>query len=266
MSEKYTAWDIRNIDFSKREDLYSAVWKEKFRGSAEQNRRLAIALQYPKLRSIFQKELAPTIAARWALMDEISRTSTSQPSRGLRDRISRFFSNALTGARAQSSNIGEKWSSIMKQSTNYVSSKAQSLGKIISAPFERSKRGTTLCSRTAKKNLDRVLWPWIAPQGNARDVHNSYSRQPWMVGEYQRNKWFKDPPEGALAADIFVETGSKHGHRVVAYVNNWNWFVLDPYLSGGRSTEPQPAWAYFSRIQKPVTGVAYYQKWEIWVV
>lgn len=127
-----------------------------------------------------------------------------------------------------------------------------------SSPFERSSTWTTLCSRTGRNNLSKILdRSEDIPSGNAIDVHEIY--QSWatfdgMVGGYS-SSW--SPPENANVADIFLKTSSPYGHRVAAYRWPRGWMILDPYY-GGKWTVPQPVEEYSKK--NNIAWVAFYQK------
>lgn len=112
----------------------------------------------------------------------------------------------------------------------------KSINKIVhSSPFERSIHWTTLCSRTAYKNLKKL---WVNPRTwNAIDVQRSYWK--WKLQSYPFGDW--------KIIDLFVKVPSKYGHRVAAYFHNWQCYVLDPYyrvINGKTTTKPIPYEVY----------------------
>ena len=70
-----------------------------------------------------------------------------------------------------------------------------------------------------------------------------------MVKPYEKTSSF-NPPENANVVDMSLDTGSKHGHRVVAYKQGNEWYVLDPYYYGSRDTSPKPASEYLTHMKK----------------
>lgn len=145
-------------------------------------------------------------------------------------------------------------------------SKAPSLPYIQSAPFEKNPdTWTTLCSKTARLNLAKLLWWAKVPTWDAKSVYQNYPRYiPGMVWVYQR--WRPDfhPPENANVADVFIDAGGAYGHRAVAYVNNGKWYVLDPYFyNKNEKVIPKPAEEYFSFMKtagRPIGWIAYFRK------
>lgn len=235
-----------------------------YRGTAKQNERLKIALTSSRvLRGLYMKELLSTKNSLNILRNEVANTTSAVPTRGF-NRLRPFFQKApraIAVPETDTRMVSKKPEQVFQKN---ILSNAPWLPVIYSSPFERNpSTGTTLCSRTAKKNIDRVLGNSIAPSGNARDVHENYSRKPWMVTDYQHTSSF-NPPDNANVADIFIDSHGRgnYGHRVVAYVHDKNWYVLDPYYTHW-STEPQLASKYFSMMNwsgKPMAGVAYYQR------
>jgi hypothetical protein len=94
---------------------------------------------------------------------------------------------------------------------------------IKSFPAERSSQWTTLCSKTAHKNLTQTFWV-TSKLDDAMNVYNFYKWK-WVI-----NSNF--PPSNWKVADLFSSSIKypKYGHRSVAFMDNWNWYVLDPYL------------------------------------
>ena len=97
-----------------------------------------------------------------------------------------------------------------------------------SEPAERSASGTTLCSRTAFKNLTK-LWASNPPRGaSARESFQMYGKD----GDTGFPK--SAEAQGATIADLYVDASpknAKYGHRVAAFKEGNQWFVLDPYYS-----------------------------------
>lgn len=115
-----------------------------------------------------------------------------------------------------------------------------------SYPAERSESGTTLCSRTARKNLERL---WV-------DSPSTW----WSAREAYTNLWspkdaFPPSESDAKVADFYLDASAKnkqYGHRVAAFKwESWQWFVLDPYYSiwNTRSRMPIPAETYVSEMR-----------------
>lgn len=128
-----------------------------------------------------------------------------------------------------------------------------------SSPAERSEKGTTLCSRTAQKNLARMGVKNPPGGGSARIAFHSYGKAPAKL-----------PPEGgqdARIADIFLDATPKnaeHGHRAAAFKKNNQWYVLDPYyeMPGmGHTRRPIPLATYvnkFKQLGRKIWGAHYY--------
>ncbi len=122
---------------------------------------------------------------------------------------------------------------------------------ILSNSAEKSESWTTLCSRTARKNLQKL---WIDTP-----VTWSSARNAWENSWSPKNHF---PPEWdtkAKVADIFLDARSDknkmYWHRVAAFkADNWNWYVLDPYYRlfwenwNQNTREPIPAELYVKRV------------------
>lgn len=121
------------------------------------------------------------------------------------------------------------------------------MGGISSGPAERSPSGSTLCSKTARENAERIFGVRLR-RGDAIDVQNSYgaeglrhssdpSRSPTEIASGL-------PPSDPNAnfADVFTGSKSEYGHRCVAFKKNDAWYVLDPYVN--KTTDPVPLAQY----------------------
>ena len=121
---------------------------------------------------------------------------------------------------------------------------------IHSAPVERSASWTTLCSRTARRNLEMLGLTEIHQGSSARDSFNMYPTE--RIATF--------PPAAdstAKVADIYLDASSEnaqYGHRAAAF-KQWNqWFVLDPYygdniVGEANRNNPIPAERYMDYMQ-----------------
>lgn len=121
---------------------------------------------------------------------------------------------------------------------------------IKSAPtYKSSSTWTTLCSKTAQENGNNFwlkLPDWNAKLGVEKDpidsrfIETKKAENGSMVdlNEYSKtNKWnFAD-----LSVKSDTTNWKKYGHRAVAFLEktSWQWYVLDPYYSGGKKRRPQ---------------------------
>lgn len=137
-------------------------------------------------------------------------------------------------------------------------------GKINSLPKQYSSRGTTLCSQTARLNLNRL--GLSVPSGDADSVFGQYRGGGSGRGMLKFDSGGFNPPAGATVADIMLDTpklpsyGRDYGHRFAAYKQGGRWYALDPYYGG--TTSPIPLDSFLSRFQwrqgYSVRGAAYY--------
>jgi len=118
---------------------------------------------------------------------------------------------------------------------------------LYSNPSEKSKKGTTLCSRTAKKNLDALLVNEVM-KGDSVVVMRYYEKnkdeysiikgeyasrsknRPKRVSENNKNLAKKLNQTDGLIGDAFTESTSEYGHRVALVNTDRGWCVLDPYI------------------------------------
>ena len=83
----------------------------------------------------------------------------------------------------------------------------------------------TQCSRTARFNLNRL------GVNNIRQGSSALA----SFELYPSDKISEFPPKGpstAKVADFYLDASAKNakfGHRVAAFQQNGDWFVLDPY-------------------------------------
>ncbi len=98
---------------------------------------------------------------------------------------------------------------------------------IQSSPAERSPSETPLCSKTARLNLG-MLWLTEVHQGSsARDSFQMYPSE--RISPF--------PPawnSTSKVADFYLDASlenAQYGHRVAAFKQGNEWFVLDPYYS-----------------------------------
>lgn len=137
-------------------------------------------------------------------------------------------------------------------------------GKINSLPKQYSSRGTTLCSQTARLNLNRL--GLSVPSGDADSVFGQYRGGGSGRGMLKFDAGGFNPPAGATVADIMLDTpklpsyGRDYGHRFAAYKQGGRWYALDPYYGG--TTSPIPLDSFLSRFQwrqgYSVRGAAFY--------
>lgn len=111
----------------------------------------------------------------------------------------------------------------------------------ISAEFEVSEKGTTLCSRTAYKNLNMlgVENPYSGNANIVEAIYDNYRNKIRGTNNYEIGEGLKSFNNNAqiLAADIFVESGSEYGHRAAAYKGaDEQWRILDPYRNNRSRT------------------------------
>jgi hypothetical protein len=116
-----------------------------------------------------------------------------------------------------------------------------------SLPAEKSESGTTLCSRTAFMNLER-MGVKNAPRGwSAKQSFDLYGKSAMEFPP----RWNGD----AQVADLYLDATPKnkqYGHRVAAFKKWENWYVLDPYYALpwiGRTRQPIPAETYVSAMR-----------------
>lgn len=117
----------------------------------------------------------------------------------------------------------------------------KSVNKVIhSSPSEKSIHWTTLCSRTAHKNLKK--FGINSPIWHAINVMRIY----W------KSKILSFPFGDGKIIDLFVKTKSEYWHRAAAFFNNWKCYVLDPYypvVNWKRTTAPIPYEVYSKGLQ-----------------
>lgn len=121
------------------------------------------------------------------------------------------------------------------------------MGGISSGPAERSGTGTTLCSKTARENAERIFGVRLG-SGDAIDVQTRYG----PVGMRNSPDPARSPTEissglppndpKANFADVFTGSKSNYGHRCVAFKKGESWYVLDPYVN--KTTDPVPLAQY----------------------
>lgn len=115
-------------------------------------------------------------------------------------------------------------------------------GAITSNKAERDSSGTTLCSKTARLNLQK-LWLYNVP-------HWSSAKQSFDQYESQDIIPPKDLPplkDSSIAVlDLYLDASPKnrlYWHRVACVKLGWSWAVLDPYYpipNIWRTTRPIP--------------------------
>jgi len=119
---------------------------------------------------------------------------------------------------------------------------------IVSNPVERSSKGTTLCSKTARLNLIDL---WVnSPNrwGSAKSSFQQYNRD--------EISWFPPSDTTAVVADLYLDASPwnrQYWHRAACFKQDWEWFVLDPYYKipwyENSRTSPIPADAYLNHMQ-----------------
>lgn len=121
-----------------------------------------------------------------------------------------------------------------------------------------SNKKMTYCSKTAQEN-ERFFWLNL-PDWNAREwveklpIDNRFIKtvkaemgQTIDLTQYYSNSWnFVD-----LSVKSDTRNWQKYWHRAVAFLeqNSWQWYVLDPYYSWGKWTNPQPLSEYSKKNQ-----------------
>ncbi|MBN2096181.1 hypothetical protein JW752_02155 [Candidatus Peregrinibacteria bacterium] len=159
--------------------------------------------------------------------------------------------------------------------------------KIQSHPVEVDRNGTTLCSLTAKKNLE-MLCPGkifqsispdhtkrdiqrvregaaagkfdlkdVIPTGNADDVQQYYyslRKNDTISGVLPKDFTDQLNATGKTVCDIITYGGTKYDHRAAGFKGtDGQWYVLDPYRSG-RNTNPI---SFEDYIKKNKTDIAF---------
>lgn len=140
---------------------------------------------------------------------------------------------------------------------------------IRSHPFERSTKGTTLCSKTARLNA-RDIFGVRVPQAHAKAAVESPPIQgEQKKGTYQETLDYRSDGGASFASmqaylrylhaekwvnmcDMLVQSRSPYGHRIILFKSETDGqrYVLDPYRSNDltpNNTDPKPADEYFAR-------------------
>jgi len=119
-------------------------------------------------------------------------------------------------------------------------------GNMRSYPAERSASWTTLCSKTARLNLQRC---WVS------DPHRwSSARASFNMYGGQADTAFPTSNRDARVADVFIDASpanAQYGHRVCAFKQWENWMIMDPYYNipgHGRGVNPIPAETYLNHM------------------
>lgn len=129
--------------------------------------------------------------------------------------------------------------------TNILETKANQLWftrPILSAPtYKNPKTWVTLCSRTARENLQKLWIKFPVQWATARDSFRLY----WKQAE-------KFPPKysSKSVADLYLDASSankEYWHRAIWVKINGEWFVLDPYYTKTRN--PVPANEYLTTMK-----------------
>lgn len=97
-------------------------------------------------------------------------------------------------------------------------------GRYRSEPAERSSTWVTLCSKTARLNLEKMGVENPLRWSSARESYNMYGRQ-W-------DTWFPQWSSDKRVADVYIDASprnAQYGHRVAAFQDNGQWYILDPY-------------------------------------
>lgn len=109
---------------------------------------------------------------------------------------------------------------------------------IKSAPKYKSRNWITLCSKTARENLQNLWCKNVKQWNSAKDSFNRYGKTP--------EKFPPNDPNSSLI-DLYMDASSKnrqYWHRAVWVKIEWKWFVLDPYYA--KTREPMPANQYLT--------------------
>lgn len=129
---------------------------------------------------------------------------------------------------------------------------------IVSFPAERE-GSTTLCSRTAYKNLTQTFWISLNPEKSkwdANKVRDNYKASWELKTSFPPNDW--------SVAEIFCESLKfpQFGHRSVAFKDNWNWYILDPYLAvvKWKATREPILWSTYKSYLDKVGRTFYWAK------
>lgn len=131
-----------------------------------------------------------------------------------------------------------------------------------SYPVERSESGTTLCSRTAYLNLQRL---WVSGHPRLWSANASMEAYGSSAStEFPPSGW-----SGQKVWDFFLgwhgwsENFQKYGHRVAGFQKDGQWYILDPYykINGSNTRQPIPIELYRQTMQaqgKDFKWVRYY--------
>lgn len=220
----------KSVDFKARKDFFSLLKNEKYTGSTQQNMELYHFL-------IQQIELKKII---WELTVQ---TQTESEIDELRCEMSDY-----TDISDQKEEETEKKS----PETDNVFSHLLNPDSISSTPYKVSKTGSTMCSLTARKNLERL---WVdcseIQKWNAKALTRQLQKNGAPV--FQSPDTLKEHLFSQLSVgnvfDIYPKTNN--GHRaIVFWGKNENGspelFVLDPYYLG-RNREPVPLDEYINK-------------------
>ncbi|MBW7954393.1 hypothetical protein H3C61_01130 [Candidatus Gracilibacteria bacterium] len=213
------------IDFNSRKEIYKTFKDDNYVGSARQNIEL-----HKYLIGKFEGE---------KILQEVKITKETQSNLG---KLDLDIENGI-------GNIGN----IKKENNNNnneIPNEEILLNpeKIKSKPYRVSPRGTTMCSFTARKNLENLgINDYM--QGNAKAL----TRQLEKNGAPKFNDFDSINShlnrEDGNVFDIYPKT--KNGHRSICFAGKGangekEFFVLDPYYSGGKSTSPVPLNEYIN--------------------
>jgi hypothetical protein len=130
---------------------------------------------------------------------------------------------------------------------------------IVSFPAERSDKWTTLCSRTAYKNLTQTFWISLDPnksKWDANTIRDNYKATWELNTNFPSTNW--------NVAELFCKSLKfpQYWHRAVAFKDNWIWYVLDPYLkvTGWKTTRDPIPWNTYRSFLDRVGRTFYWAK------
>lgn len=132
----------------------------------------------------------------------------------------------------------------------------EDISNIMSNPFDRSSRWTTLCSQTAWKNA-QMFWLKVPRWKTAKQslsmppLDNRFLKTIKREGGQYLTLKSLSSVAFANFADLQVWSKSGNWHRAEAFKDtNWNRYVMDPYVSpyeenDDRNQVPQPLTSYY---------------------
>lgn len=212
------------IDFQSRKEIFWLIKNEKYTGSSKQN----IELYHFLIQQVELKKIIWELAVQNQTETEIEE---------LRCDMSDYTNtNNWEEAQKEAEEINTE-----KNDTEF--SHLLDPDEISSSPYKISKSGSTMCSLTARKNLEKL---WIScdeiPRWNAKSLTRQLQKNGAPVfqsPETLKEHLFSQLSQGNVF-DIYPKTSN--GHRAIVFGGkNENGqpdlFVLDPYYLG-KNTQP----------------------------